>query len=104
MVISEREKQKKLELDRKISTLWETLIRLDTQIAIIAGSVAANKIALQGVRREVEVGTRTTLNLLDAESEHVQAEARLIEATYEKTHSHFSLLFECGLLTAELFN
>ena len=79
------------------------MTRVDSQISSTLSSVAANKVALEGVRREVEVGTRTTLNLLDAENEYVQSEANLISAVYEETQSHFSLLFECGLLAEALF-
>lgn len=102
-IVVETERQKKLVLDRKILSLWNTLNRVDSQISSTLSSVAANKVALEGVRREVEVGTRTTLNLLDAENEYVQSEANLISAVYEETQSHFSLLFECGLLAEALF-
>ena len=81
-----------------ILSLWNTLQRTDGQLSSIEASVEANKTALLGVRREVEVGTRTTLHLLDAENEYVQAEASLVSATHDKTKSHFSLMFECGLL------
>ena len=97
-ILLQNEKSKKLTLDRKILSLWNTLQRTDGQISSIEASVEANKTALQGVRREVEVGTRTTLHLLDAENEYVQAEASLVSATHDKTQSHFSLMFECGLL------
>ena len=66
-------------------------------------SVAANKTALAGVQREVEVGTRTTLNLLDAENEYIRAESSLVLAIFDEAQTHFDLLFECGLLDEELF-
>ena len=94
----QNEKSKKITLDRKILSLWNTLQRTDGQISSIKASVEANRTALHGVRREVEVGTRTTLHLLDAENEYVQAEASLVSATHDKTQFHFSLMFECGLL------
>ena len=98
IVLLENEKSTKLSLDRKILSLWNTLQRTDGQISSIGASVAANEMALQGVRREVEVGTRTTLDLLNAENEYVQAQASLISAVHDKSQSHFSLMFECGLL------
>ena len=97
-ILLENEKTKKLSLDRKIRSLWNTLQRTDGQISSIEASIAANKIALQGVRREVEVGTRTTLHLLDAENEYVQARASLITAVHDKSQSHFLLMLECGML------
>ena len=97
-ILLEDERSKKRTLDRKILSLWNTLQRTDGQISSIEASIEANKTALQGVRREVEVGTRTTLDLLDAENEYVQAEASLISAAHDKSQSHFSLMFECGLL------
>lgn len=97
-ILLENEKSTKLSVDRKILSLWNTLQRTDGQISSIEASVAANEMALQGVRREVEVGTRTTLDLLNAENEYVQAQARLISAVHDKSQSYFSLMFECGLL------
>ena len=99
----ENEKQIKLELNQKLLSLWNTLIQVDSQISSLEASVAANKTALAGVQREVEVGTRTTLNLLDAENEYIRAESSLILAIYQETQSHFDLLFECGLLETTLF-
>ena len=97
-IVLENEKSTRLNLDRKILSLWNTLQRTDGQILSIEASVAANEMALQGVRREVEVGTRTTLDLLNAENEYVQAQASLISAVHNKSQSHFALMFECGLL------
>tara|TARA_B100000745_G_scaffold298610_1_gene247649 strand:- start:115 stop:1422 length:1308 start_codon:yes stop_codon:yes gene_type:complete len=98
-ILLENEKAKKLTLERKILSLWNTLQRTDGQISSIKSSVAANEVALQGVRREVEVGTRTTLHLLDAEKEYVQALASLVLAAHDKTRSHFLLMLECGILS-----
>ena len=98
-ILLENEKAKKLTLERKILSLWNTLQRTDGQISSIKSSVAANEVALQGVRREVEVGTRTTLHLLDAEKEYVQALASLVSAAHDKTRSHFLLMLECGILS-----
>ena len=103
-ILLENEKAKKLTLERKILSLWNTLQRTDGQISSIKSSVAANAVALQGVRREVEVGTRTTLHLLDAEKEYVQALASLVSAANDKTRSHFLLKLECGILSDALRN
>ena len=100
----ENEKQIILELNQKLLSLWNTLIQVDSQISSLVTSVRANKTALAGVQREVEVGTRTTLNLLDAENEYIRAESSLVLAIYNETQSHFDLLFECGLLDKELFS
>ena len=99
----ENERQIKLELNQKLLSLWNTLIQVDNQISSLMESVTANKTALAGVQREVEVGTRTTLNLLDAENEYIRAESSLVLAIFDEAQTHFDLLFECGLLDKELF-
>jgi len=99
----ENERQIKLELNQKLLSLWNTLIQVGSQISSLMESVEANKTALVGVQREVEVGTRTTLNLLDAENEYIRAESSLVLAIFDEAQTHFDLHFECGLLDEELF-
>lgn len=63
--------------------------------------VDANRIALEGVRREREVGARTNLNVLDAEQEVLNAETTLAEAERDGRAATFALLAATGALTRE---
>ena len=54
--------------------------------------------AVEGVSREAGVGTRTTLNILDAEKERTQSESNLVNAQYQLIVNSFELLRDCGIL------
>ena len=61
----------------------------------------ANELALQGVLREAQLGARTTLDVLNAEQEYLNAEVALANATRDARVALFSLLSGTGLLTIE---
>ena len=54
--------------------------------------------AVEGVSKEAGVGTRTTLEILDAEKEVTQSESNLVNAQFQLIISSFELLKLCGLL------
>lgn len=66
--------------------------------------VDAASLALQGIKEEVMAGTRTTLDMLDAENELLNARVEQIKAEKNKKISAFSVLAEIGWLTAENLN
>ena len=67
-------------------------------------SVDSNEVAVEGVTKEAGVGTRTTLNILDAEKELTQSESNLVNAQYQLIISSFELLKLCGLLNFNYLN
>jgi outer membrane protein len=62
--------------------------------------VAAAEVALDGVRQETEVGSRTTLDVLDAEQELLDARVSLVSAERDEYVAGFELRSAIGLLTA----
>ena len=70
-------------------------------IAAARAQVEANRTALAGVRRESEVGARTTLDVLDAEQELLNAETTLAGAERDERASIFILLAAMGALTSD---
>ena len=54
--------------------------------------------AVDGVTKEAGVGTRTTLEILDAQKDLTQAESNLVNAQYQLIISSFELLKLCGIL------
>ncbi len=66
--------------------------------------ITAARIAFQGVREEATLGSRTTLDVLDAEQELLDAEANLISAQADEVFASYSLLSAMGLLTADHLN
>lgn len=59
-------------------------------------AVDANKLALEGVRAENSVGTRTILDILDAERELLNAQVELVTAERNAYVAGFSLLANMG--------
>lgn len=84
----------------RIAQAWEVLVSSRSQIAAREEEVKANQIALEGVRQEAEVGSRTTLDVLDAEQELLDAQVALVVAERDEYVAGFQLLAAVGGLTA----
>ncbi|MBT3792922.1 MAG: TolC family protein, partial [Rhodospirillales bacterium] len=83
------------------ATSW---IKLQTARAIVdsfRAEVRANKIALDGVQREALVGSRTVLDVLDAEQELLDSRVSLVRSEREELVARFELKQSVGTLTAE---
>ncbi len=63
--------------------------------------VRAARLALRGAQEELEVGSRTTLDVLDREQELLDAQTNLISAQIDLILAKFSLLSAMGLMTAD---
>ncbi len=61
--------------------------------------VRAAKIAFEGVQEEAKVGARTTLDVLDAEQELLNARGDLVSAQRDRYVAGYNLLFSVGKLT-----
>ncbi len=92
------------EIREAVSIAWERLRAARDIIASSKAQVDANRIALEGVRQEQEVGSRTTLDVLDAEQEALGAEVQLVRARREEYVASFQLLSAMGRATAEALN
>ena len=62
--------------------------------------VSAAELALDGVRQEYFVGSRTTLDVLDAETEVVTARIALVSAERDQIVAAYQILGSIGRLTA----
>lgn len=63
--------------------------------------VRAARVAFRGVREEATLGARTTLDVLNAEQELLDAQANVISAMADEHIAAYSLLSSMGLLTAD---
>lgn len=63
--------------------------------------VRAARIAFRGLQEEVNLGARTTLDVLDAEQDLQDARANLISSQIAEIRSDYQILFAMGLLTVE---
>lgn len=80
---------------------WASLQAADEVIRAYEAQVQATELALDGVRKERDVGTRTTLDLLDAEREQLAAQVNLLGARRDRAVTAFKLLAVCGKLEPE---
>lgn len=83
------------------NSAWETLVTTRARIEAINASVRASRIALEGVRQEALVGSRTVLDVLDAEQELLDAQVNLVGAERDETLAQYDLAAAVGRLTAK---
>lgn len=79
---------------------WENLVASRAQIESIQAQIDAASVALEGVQREAQVGSRTVLDVLDAEQELLNARVDLVSAQRDERVSAHSLLSAIGRLNA----
>jgi outer membrane protein len=77
---------------------WGQLDAARAQILATNAQVAAAEIALNGVREEARVGQRTTLDVLNAQQELVNARVAAVTAQHDRVVASYSLLFAVGEL------
>lgn len=63
--------------------------------------VRAAQTAFQGVREEAKLGARTTLDVLDAEQDLLDARANLVSSQIAEFQAAYQVLASIGLMTAE---
>ena len=79
---------------------WESLLATRATVAAVRAQINAAEIALDGVRREAVVGNRTTLDVLNAEQELLNARVALVRALANQVTASHALAAAVGRLTA----
>ncbi len=87
-----------------VGTAWAQLAVARAQIEASDRQITASQIAYNGVREEATLGARTTLDVLDAEQELLNAEVNRIVAENTRYVAVYSLLAAMGLLTVDHLN
>ncbi|RAI45662.1 channel protein TolC [Rhodoplanes roseus] len=98
--------QKRLDLETardqaqsNVSQAWGQLDAAKAQIEATQAQVSAAEIALNGVREEARVGQRTTLDVLNAQQELVNARVALVTAQRDRVVASYTLLSSVGRLS-----
>jgi TolC family type I secretion outer membrane protein len=86
------------------TTAWETLQSNRARVESLRSSIRAAEIALEGVQQEAAVGSRTVLDILNAEQELFNARVNLVRAQRDQLVSEFQLAAATGRLTAADLN
>jgi outer membrane protein len=84
----------------QVTASWHVLASARQSIASAKAQVAASAQALDGINQEYLVGSRTTIDVLNAEQEVLNARLGLINAEYVQVLSGYQLLQAMGKLTA----
>jgi outer membrane protein len=80
---------------------WETLGSARAQVESVRSQIRAQEIALDGVQREAVVGSRTTLDVLNAEQELLNARVQLVRSLATLINASYALAATIGRLTAQ---
>ena len=84
----------------RVTTAWERFVTARSRIDSRTEEVRAAEIALEGLRQEAEVGARTTLDVLNAEQELLDARVGLVVVERDEYVAGFELRSAVGRLTA----
>ncbi|MDR7039330.1 outer membrane protein [Methylobacterium sp. BE186] len=83
-----------------IVTAWGNLEAAKARVIASQAQVQANEVALNGVREEARVGQRTTLDVLNAQQELLNARVQLILAQRDRVIFSYGVVQAMGRLTA----
>lgn len=80
---------------------WEALRTAKARVQSFQAEIRADTIALEGVQIEALVGSRTVLDVLDAEQELLDAQVSLLRSRRDEVVAGFDLIAAIGRLTAK---
>lgn len=80
---------------------WQDLLTARATTRSSRKAVEAQQIAFEGVREEAKVGQRTTLDVLEAEQDLLDARVALVTSRANEQISSYTLLSAVGVLTIE---
>ena len=81
---------------------WGQLEAAKAQINATQAQVTAAEIALNGVREEARVGQRTTLDVLNAQQDLVNARVALVTAQRDRVVASYTVLAATGALSPQV--
>jgi outer membrane protein/adhesin transport system outer membrane protein len=83
-----------------VTSAWEQLKTAKATRESRASQVEAARVALDGVKQEAFVGSRSVLDTLDAEQEYLDAQVGLVRAEHDEMLAGYQILSAIGRLTA----
>jgi outer membrane protein len=87
------------QIQATVQQAWGQLEAAKAQIQATQAQVNSAEIALNGVREEARVGQRTTLDVLNAQQELVNARVSLVIAQHDRVVASYTLLSSVGGLS-----
>ena len=92
--------QSRRDAEEAAAQAWEELATAQARIKSIQAQIDAAEVALDGVQREATVGSRTVLDVLDAEQELLDAKVSMVQARRNELVAVYNLKASVGQLTA----
>ena len=89
------------EVAELVRNAWESYREASARIVSTESQLEANEIALEGVRQDADVGSRTILDVLDAEQELLDARVNNARAQRDRIVAAYSMLATIGQLNAK---
>jgi outer membrane protein len=90
-----------ISVDQDVGNSWALLAVADAALVSTEQQVVAARIAFEGTREEARFGARTTLDVLDAEQELLDAGSNQIAADTTRYIAVYALMQSMGLLTVD---
>ena len=91
-------------VQQNVSVSWQSLVTARGSIAAELQRVRAAQLAFEGVSEELRVGSRDTLDVLNAEAELLSAQIALVQAVRNHNVAAYTLLTAIGRLNPQRFN
>jgi outer membrane protein TolC len=88
------------DVEEESGSAWQSLVTARARQESLARQVEAAALALDGVQQEARVGTRTVLDVLDAEQELFEADVAITTAERDVVVAGYRVLAGMGMLTA----
>jgi outer membrane protein len=83
----------------EVTASWQAFVTATSQIASRQAQVQANEVAAEGARQEALVGQRTTLDVLDTESDLFLSQVDLVQSRRDQIVASYRLKAAVGELT-----
>ena len=107
LYVTRIESSTKLESKNLESNLTSSKSSIDYSLSKIKAfkkQIESNKIYLEGLKQELQLGERTTLDVLNGEQELLESSLGLVMSYKEYFISYYELLFHLGKLNAKDLN
>ena len=93
--------QARLDARNTATQAFENYTATTAAIQSFQAAIAANQIALEGTQREAEVGSRTVLDVLNAEQVLLNSQVSLVRAQHDQLLAAYQALAALGLLSGQ---
>ncbi|QQA41575.1 TolC family outer membrane protein [Pelagovum pacificum] len=94
----------KTNIEQQVGNAYALLAVARASLDASNRQISSARVAFQGVREEATLGARTTLDVLNAEQDLLNAEAAQVSARIDEVLATYQVLSSMGLLTAQNLN